>query len=891
MTSWNPITVLSSRARASAAADAVDPPRSTRHPLGFTDVRAPEAAPSPASEGSRPVGFAPAPQDRTGFRTELSFRRQPRVLPAPPAIDLDAPPAALPVVGRPLPVVSAPSLVPVVEPSPSWLPLASADGDKVPFYKREITFRRRKDDVDTDSVTPSVEDDGGDDLERVPFGFGREHDDAQVAPDAAEPEAELPVEPEPDPAVELEVEVVPAEPAHAPEADVFAVETPDETLPPLPSRDEVEISSEPVDEVAELDPEPIPEWPVHDEPVAEEPAVAAEAPAVGRSADEPGDAVERAPEAQGANGRRSLRARPGGRSAPKKSRGRSSRGGNKVVGLKIGASQLAAAVVSENDGRHELLELARTPLEPGIVVDGEVKDMTALAGALRSFFEDHKLPKRDVRIGLASNRIGVRTFEMAGAEDEERFDNAVRFKAHEVLPVAVHESVLDYRVLDERASETGEPVRRVFLVVAPRDQIEPYLAVCADAGLRLSGIDLEALGLLRAFVEPRPFASRTADDTATVVVTIGHEVTTLLVAGGGACEFTRVFDWGGGTLQSAIAQELDVHPAEAATILRHLSLSGAAKTLPSLDDDARARALEAVRGRLTPFARELVSSLQFYQTQSGSLGIGEIVITGGTSHLAGLGDALHQMIGVSVRVGDPLQRVSSTIGLDSTLEATLGSMAVPIGLALEDDPLRSVNLIPREMVGKERRGPSLVKIAAPVAVAVPLAALAFAFVQANGNVSDRESELSAVRSQIAALPEPKRPQIDPGLAASEVQRASALAGLLGGRVPWDAVLRDVSLVLPANVSLTRLAAQLPAASAAGVAATTTSVDAGLPSAPTGVEVEGYTDSQPSVARLLARLRSLPSLSNVQLQSSTQEEVGQKQVVRFVVLADMAGGAS
>ncbi|MDH4176765.1 MAG: PilN domain-containing protein, partial [Thermoleophilia bacterium] len=102
---------------------------------------------------------------------------------------------------------------------------------------------------------------------------------------------------------------------------------------------------------------------------------------------------------------------------------------------------------------------------------------------------------------------------------------------------------------------------------------------------------------------------------------------------------------------------------------------------------------------------------------------------------------------------------------------------------------------------------------------------------------------------------------------------------------------DVSLVLPANVSLTRLAAQLPAASAAGVAATTTSVDAGLPSAPTGVEVEGYTDSQPSVARLLARLRSLPSLSNVQLQSSTQEEVGQKQVVRFVVLADMAGGAS
>ena len=33
------------------------------------------------------------------------------------------------------------------------------------------------------------------------------------------------------------------------------------------------------------------------------------------------------------------------------------------------------------------------------------------------------------------------------------------------------------------------------------------------------------------------------------------------------------------------------------------------------------------------------------------------MITGGTSHLEGLGDALHQMIGVNVAVGDPLARV------------------------------------------------------------------------------------------------------------------------------------------------------------------------------------------------------------------------------------------
>ncbi len=413
------------------------------------------------------------------------------------------------------------------------------------------------------------------------------------------------------------------------------------------------------------------------------------------------------------------------------------------MGLKIGASQIAAAVVTENDGRYDLVQLARRPIDSGLVVDGEIRDADALAHQLKMFFDEHKLPKKDVRIGLASNRIGVRTFDIAGIDDEAKFDNAVRFKAHEVLPVAQHESVLDYRVLEERPTEAGEPSRRILLVVAPRDQVEPYVHVAQQAGIKLAGLDLEALSLLRAFVDPKPFAVRAVDDTSTVVVSIGHESTTLLVAGGGACDFTRVFDWGGGTLQDAVMQELDVHPAEAATILRHLSLSGPGRQYDALDDAARARAIEAVRLRLTPFARELVSSLQFYQTQPDSLGIGEIVITGGTSHLEGLGEALHQMIGVSVRVGDPLARVHVSGELDPAIEATIGSMAVPIGLAIEDERMRCVDLLPSDVRAAARKRPNLVAFAVPVAVAVPVVALGFMFVSAHGNVSDSQAELDA----------------------------------------------------------------------------------------------------------------------------------------------------
>jgi Tfp pilus assembly PilM family ATPase len=93
-------------------------------------------------------------------------------------------------------------------------------------------------------------------------------------------------------------------------------------------------------------------------------------------------------------------------------------------------------------------------------------------------------------------------------------------------------------------------------------------------------------------------------------------------------------------------------------------------------------ARDAIRSALQTFARELVSSLQFYQNQPRSLGIGEIVLTGGTAQLPGLGDELQRLIGVRVRIGDPLGRVK--LGKRIKELAEPGSFAVAIGLGIED---------------------------------------------------------------------------------------------------------------------------------------------------------------------------------------------------------------
>jgi type IV pilus assembly protein PilM len=351
--------------------------------------------------------------------------------------------------------------------------------------------------------------------------------------------------------------------------------------------------------------------------------------------------------------------------------------GRQLVGLKIGASQLTAARISTN-GSAQVVQVARGPISPGVVAGGEVQDVPALAAALKEFFKEHKLPARAVRLGIANNRIGVRTIELAGIDDPKQLANAVRFRAQEALPIPIDQAVLDFQFLSEDRNHDGVPTRRVLLVVAYRDLVDAYARACRQAGLRLVGIDLEAFALLRALTPAPAPAAPPADRSALVAVAIGSERSTLAVSDGFTCEFTRVLDWGGRALTTAVASALSLPADEAERLKTKLSLAEGG-AVESLTEEQTEAAREAVRVGLQAFARELVSSLQFYQSQPDSLGIREVVLAGGTAQLQGLAAELHRLTGVAVRVGDPLGGV--TVG-KRVRDAESPSFAVPIGLGM-----------------------------------------------------------------------------------------------------------------------------------------------------------------------------------------------------------------
>jgi hypothetical protein len=188
--------------------------------------------------------------------------------------------------------------------------------------------------------------------------------------------------------------------------------------------------------------------------------------------------------------------------------------------------------------------------------------------------------------------------------------------------------------------------------------------------------------------------------------------------------------------------------------------------------------------------------------------------------------------------------------------------------------MRAVNLLPKDdgrPRGPEFRNNPLV-IGGVVGAVLVTAVLAAMFLTASTAVADNQKDRDAAAAQLAATPVPPPPP--PGASELEQEkgaRIGALSAALSGRLAWDRVLREVSLVLPEDVWLSSLSATAPVAAS--------------PTTTAGFSINGRTYSHDGVARLLARLSVVPQLSNVQLLHSAlaTSQTGRK-VVEFSINA-------
>src|SRR6476620_8135080 len=260
-----------------------------------------------------------------------------------------------------------------------------------------------------------------------------------------------------------------------------------------------------------------------------------------------------------------------------------------IVGLDIETGSIAATEVRTN-GTREITRTAIAPLGPGIVNEGEVQDTEALSKALRALFAENKLGKA-VRLGIANQRVVVRTMQLPLIEDEGEIDTAVRFRAQDQIPMPLDQAVLDHRVVSRGTGPDGERQMEVIAVAARRDMVVSLLAALRKAGLRPLGIDLSAFGMIRALDDgpSTPVANVDGEEdraqTTTLYCYLG-DITHLAVARGGQCVFTRVAPFGMETIAKRVAERGEMSVEDARDLVLDIGLE---ESIDSFEGDEKAR--------------------------------------------------------------------------------------------------------------------------------------------------------------------------------------------------------------------------------------------------------------------------------------------------------------
>ena len=342
-----------------------------------------------------------------------------------------------------------------------------------------------------------------------------------------------------------------------------------------------------------------------------------------------------------------------------------------LVGLDVEAGSVAATEIHVN-GRPRLGRTGIAPLDAGVTREGEVTDPEALGSVLKDLFGEQKL-SRNVRVGIANQRIVVRTLRMPLIDSRDELESAIRFQAPDTIPMPLEQAVIDWQVIAEGVGEGGRQMD-VVVVAARRDMVAALAQALRAGGLRPVGIDVSAFGMIRALggEEPDEQGAIAYEQRLAAAAEAGVEmeaieqpsphparlycnlgdVTNLAVARGSSCLFTRVSPFGVEGMAQRLAERRGLTLEHARQWLVHVGLGSPVEEVEG-DPEIVAAAREVLAEGASKLADELRLSLDFYAAQEGALNVEGIVACGPGTTIEGLGERLERELGYALRIGRP----------------------------------------------------------------------------------------------------------------------------------------------------------------------------------------------------------------------------------------------
>lgn len=286
-----------------------------------------------------------------------------------------------------------------------------------------------------------------------------------------------------------------------------------------------------------------------------------------------------------------------------------------------------------------------------------------LASSVKQLLSETKVREKRVVVSVPESQVYSRIVSLPSMSEAE-LASAIQWEAEQFVPIPVAEVEIDYSVVRNPPKGSTEKKMLVYLVAAPKKQLQALVDFLLSLGLDPIAVESEMVAISRSLsFAPLP--------GSTLIVQMGAMSSVLAIVDESSLLFSYVTNVGGVALSRALSQNLTLPLPQAEEYKRTYGLDP-----KQLEGKVR-------NGLLLPLEQvisEIRKAMEFYATEHKSR-ISRILLSGGGAYLPELAPHLGSVFsGVEVVIADPFAAAKAERGVVIPKERAVYSVAV--GLAM-----------------------------------------------------------------------------------------------------------------------------------------------------------------------------------------------------------------
>jgi type IV pilus assembly protein PilM len=214
----------------------------------------------------------------------------------------------------------------------------------------------------------------------------------------------------------------------------------------------------------------------------------------------------------------------------------------------------------------------------------------------------------------------------------------------------------------------------LLLVAAKREEVNDYTEIAKQAKLRPVVVDVDAFTVQNVF----EFNRGLDPDQTFALINVGASLASINIISKGASAFTRDIANGGNYITEQIQKQMGIS-FEQAEEFKCAASAGPQSATPQVS--------AIIEGVCDSIAGEIQRSLDFFHATSGEAEMTRVYLTGGSSNLPQLVNAIGRRARVAVEVVAPLEKVAIE-GKDvnpQLVQQRAAQLCVALGLSMRKD--------------------------------------------------------------------------------------------------------------------------------------------------------------------------------------------------------------